>query len=252
MRYFLELSYLGTSFCGWQRQPNGLTVQEALETALSTILRESIEITGCGRTDSGVHARYYVAHFDANGTPPATLLQGLNSLLPDAVAVRSVTPVSENAHARFDAFERSYEYYITAVKDPFVTEMAWYHPAALRLDRAKMQEVASLLPQYKDFFPFCKADSGLDTYACALKSAAWRFQEDGNRMVFTITSNRFLRGMVRLIVGACIQAGQGQLLPSDVKEALQVQKSLSKSLSVPAHGLFLTDVKYPEHLFRKT
>ncbi len=245
MRYFITLAYRGTRFNGWQIQPDDPSVQETLERACSTILRQPIGITGCGRTDTGVHARYYVAHFDATGDLPDRFLLGLNSILPDDIVVYEVEAVSPEAHARFDAYERSYIYYLALRKNPFETETTWFYPQSSRLDLDKMQEVASLLPQYGSFFPFCKTHSGVDSYDCQLKSAHWELRSADHLLLFHITSNRFLRGMVRLIVGACIQAGIGQINVEDVRTALDEQKSLRKSLSVPPQGLFLTDVKYP-------
>jgi tRNA pseudouridine38-40 synthase len=244
MRYFITLSYRGTRYAGWQVQPNAPTVQATLEAALSTILRTKIEITGCGRTDTGVHASYYVAHFDAPELPP-TFLNGLNSILPEDIAVHEIRPVAAETHARFDAFERSYEYHLSLRKDPFSTETAWFYPMHTKLDFDKMQEMAALLPRYTAFFPFCKSDSGLEHYHCELKTAFWEKRPETRRWVFHITANRFLRGMVRLIVGASIQIGRGQIKVEDVKNALDEQKPLKKSLSVPPQGLFLTDVKYP-------
>jgi tRNA pseudouridine38-40 synthase len=245
MRYFLTLSYRGTRYAGWQIQPNAPTVQATLESALSTILREKIGITGCGRTDTGVHASYYVAHFDFEGMLPPAFLNGLNSLLPNDIAVHEIRPVQPEAHARFDAYERSYQYVVSLRKDPFSVETAWHYPQYQLLDFEKMQLVAALLPRYSAFFPFCKSDSGLEHYACNLKSAFWEQRPDSHQWVFHITANRFLRGMVRLIVGACVQVGRGQLQMATVQAALEDQIALKKSLSVPPQGLFLTDVKYP-------
>jgi len=243
-RYFLTLSYRGTHYSGWQIQPNDTTVQETLETAISTILRQKIDVTGCGRTDAGVHARYYMAHFDATGDLPPTFLNGLNSLLPDDIAVYDIQPVASTAHARYDAYERSYAYHISFRKDPFLTETAWFYPQFQRLDLNKMAEVANLLLQYESFFPFCKTNSGLDAYHCALKTAFWEILPDAQGLIFHITANRFLRGMVRLIVGACVQTGIGQLSVADIKNALDKQQHLPKSLSAPPQGLFLTSILY--------
>lgn len=245
MRYFLTLSYLGTHYNGWQIQPNAPSVQATLESALSTILRQPVGVTGCGRTDTGVHARYYVAHFDAEGELPQTFLHSLNSLLPQDIAIQGFQPVRSDAHARYDAYERSYEYHIILRKDPFATKTAWFFPQSEKLDVEKMQEVADLLPLYSEFFPFCKTDSGTEGYDCMMKSAFWEHKPDEYRLIFYITANRFLRGMVRLIVGACMNTGLGKIGIEDVKSALDDQKPLKKSLSVPPHGLFLTDVKYP-------
>jgi len=248
MRYFLTLAYRGARYAGWQRQPNALSVQETLETALSTILRQPVEVVGCGRTDTGVHARYYVAHADIHGDLPPTFLNGLNSLLPDDVAVFTAEAVPAEAHARYDAVERSYEYHIALRKDPFAVETAWFYPQGRSLDVAAMHEVAALLPQFDAFFPFCKTDSGLEHYRCRITEARWEQLPDQARMVFHVSANRFLRGMVRLIVGASVLAGRGQLSPENIRAALEAQCPLPKSLSVPPQGLALTDVRYPEFL----
>ena len=245
MRYFLTLSYLGTHYNGWQVQPNAGSVQATLESALTTILRQPVGVTGCGRTDAGVHARCYVAHFDTEGEIPTAFLYRLNSLLPQDIAVFGFRPVHVDAHARYDAFERSYEYHIALRKDPFATETAWFFPQNGKLDVKKMQAVADLLPEYRSFSPFCKTDSGTEGYDCEMKTAFWEYQPDAYRLIFYITANRFLRGMVRLIVGACVNAGLGKIETGDVKSALDEQKPLKKSLSVPPQGLFLTGVKYP-------
>lgn len=245
MRYFLTLSYRGTRYAGWQVQPNAPSVQAALEAALSTILREKIAVTGCGRTDAGVHARHYVAHFDTSQDLSPQFTHSLNSILPSDVAVQDFRAVAAEAHARFDAYERSYQYHFSLRKDPFSTETAWFYPMHARLDFEPMQALATMLHDYSAFFPFCKSDSGLEHYACALKAAYWEQRPDEHQWVFHISANRFLRGMVRLIVGASVQVGNGQLLLSDIRAALDEQKTLKKSLSAPPQGLFLTDVKYP-------
>ncbi len=251
MRFFIELSYLGTRYCGWQRQPNALSVQEVIENALGTILREKIEITGCGRTDTGVHARYYVAHFDYLHPLPPTFLQGMNSLLPPDIALYSATAVAADAHARFDAYERSYAYHISLRKAPFATELAWFYPLHHQLDRQKMAETAALLTRFHAFAPFCKSHSGVDDFDCTLKTAYWDFQPEQHQYVFHISANRFLRGMVRLIVGACVNVGSGKLNLEAVQHALETQTALKKNLSVPPQGLFLTEVKYPEKVFMR-
>lgn len=248
-RYFLTLAYHGARYSGWQIQPNAPSVQETLEQSISTILQQKIEITGCGRTDAGVHARYYVAHFEADNALPSTFLKGLNSILPDDIAIYSVQEVPAHAHARYDAFERSYEYHLSFRKDPFLTETAWFYPQFGQLDPERMNGVAQLLPQFNSFLPFCKTDSGVDSYRCEMKKAHWEVLPDRTGMIFHITANRFLRGMVRLMVGASIQAGKGQLKLMDIRQALEEQTPLPKSLSVPPHGLFLTDVRYPTTIF---
>ncbi|MCB0530970.1 MAG: tRNA pseudouridine(38-40) synthase TruA [Lewinellaceae bacterium] len=245
MRYFLTLAYKGSNYAGWQRQPNAVSVQETLETALATILRQPAVLTGCGRTDAGVHARYYVAHLDIEGDLPDTFLIGLNSLLPQDIAVYAATQMPPDAHARYDAFARQYEYRINLQKNPFETETAWFYPQGRRLQLSGLQAVAELLQQYEAFFPFCKTHSGVEHYVCSNLNALWEFDEVAQQLIFHISANRFLRGMVRLIVGACVQVGQGQLTLKDVQTALDKQIALEKNLSVPAEGLALTGVKYP-------
>lgn len=242
-RYFLSLSYHGRTFSGWQRQPNAPSVQGTLEDALSTLLRIPVAVTGCGRTDTGVHARNYIAHFDAPDGLPDTFLNALNSILPPAIAVYGLRTMHPTAHARFDAFERRYLYGITLRKDPFLTETAWFFPQGQRMDRAALHAVAELLPRYRAFLPFAKTDSGLDSFHCDVRQAYW--EDHGQMLVFHIVANRFLRGMVRLIVGACVQAAMGQIEVGAIGEALENQSPLQKSLSVPPQGLFLTEIKYP-------
>jgi tRNA pseudouridine38-40 synthase len=248
MRYFLSLSYRGTHYNGWQSQPNAPSVQATLEAALAMLLRAPTSVTGCGRTDTGVHARAYIAHFDAVQPLPQRFLIGLNGLLPHDIAAYDVWAVPAEAHARYDAFERAYEYHIALRKDPFALDTSWFFPKNERLDLEKMGEVARLFPDYQSFAPFCKTDSGLNSFDCALKYAAWEHRPEAHRLVFHVRANRFLRGMVRLMVGACVQAGLGQIRVEDVREALDSQQPLRKSLSVPPQGLFLTSVQYPDGL----
>ncbi|MCS6930003.1 MAG: tRNA pseudouridine(38-40) synthase TruA [Saprospiraceae bacterium] len=245
MRYFLSLAYRGTRYAGWQRQPNALSVQEVLENSLSMLLRQPIEVVGCGRTDAGVHARYYVAHFDAEGELPKTFLQNINGILPGDIAVYTVKRMPSEAHARYDAVERHYCYYISLRKDPFAQETAWLYPHAGLLDINLLQRMANLLMQYEAFLPFCKTDSNVEHYRCRLHMARWEYLLDENQLVFQIAANRFLRGMVRLIVGTCLAVARGVLTLEGVREALEKQQPLPKSISVPAHGLALTNVRYP-------
>lgn len=245
MRYFLSLAYKGARYAGWQRQSNAMSVQETLEQALATILGHPTPVTGCGRTDAGVHARYYVAHLDTGQALPRSFLNGLNSLLPPDIAVYTVAPVADNAHARYDAYERSYAYCIMLRKDPFAAETHWIYPQGARLDLEKMQAAAALLPEFSAFFPFCKTHSGVEHYTCTLTRSEWQADPADHRLVYHISANRFLRGMVRLIVGACIQVGKGQLRIDDVRNALKNQTAMKKNMSVPPQGLALTDVKYP-------
>ncbi|MEZ4921180.1 MAG: tRNA pseudouridine(38-40) synthase TruA [Saprospiraceae bacterium] len=247
MRYFLQLSYLGTHFCGWQRQPKDRTVQETLEDNLSILLREKIALTGCGRTDTGVHARYYIAHFDAENPLPDSFLRAINGMLPTDIAVHSCTPVAPDAHARFNAFQRAYIYTISLEKNPFLQQTAWYFPMGHRLDFDRMQALADILPGEKSFYTFCKSDSGLDHYNCQLITARW--EREDSLLHFHISANRFLRGMVRLIVGASINAGLGKHRVEDVAAALAAEQRLATSYSVPPEGLALTEIHYPKDIY---
>ena len=245
MRYFAELAYNGTRFHGWQRQPESISVQEVIEDALSTLLRQKITVTGCGRTDTGVHARQYFLHFDSANPLPENLVWKLNSYLNDDIAFYDLFEVAPEAHARFDANSRSYEYHLELHKNPFSQETAFYYPQSRHLDFGKMQEAADLLLNYEEFFPFCKSHTDVKTMRCELSRAEWIKDMEGKKMVFHISANRFLRGMVRLIVGMCLSVGVNKYPLSAVKEALDKQERLQKSWSVPPQGLFLTDIRYP-------
>ncbi len=244
MRYFAELAYRGTNYHGWQIQKNAPSVQEAIQQAFSTILGVE-EVVGCGRTDTGVHASRYYMHFDFEAEFPEGFLRRVNKFLDEDIVIKKIIEVPNDAHARFDATERSYNYYITRFKDPFRYDLAWHFPFYDKLDLEKLSEVASLLRAYNEFAPFCKTNSDAKTMECELKQAEWVINDDGNGLTFHISANRFLRGMVRLIVGACINAGLGKVRVEDIRKALEEQSPIKKSWSVPAHGLFLCDVEYP-------
>ncbi len=244
-RYFLELAYNGAKYFGWQKQPEQVSVQETLEDALSTILGGIIEVTGCGRTDTGVHASRYFAHFDFGGIFPPTFLPRLNKFLPPDIAVYRLIPVAWDAHARYDATYRAYAYHLVFEKDPFhqqtVTPYTYPHP----LNRTAMQAAAALLLEHQSFFPFCKAHGSAKTMVCQLFRSEWAFSTDGRRAVYQIAANRFLRGMVRLIVGMCLNVGRGKLELDQVSQALDRQERLPMNTSAPPEGLFLTEVRYP-------
>jgi tRNA pseudouridine38-40 synthase len=247
MRYFLELAYNGTRFNGWQRQPNAPSVQASIEDALRLILRQpDLEIVGCGRTDTGVHASAYYAHFDFEGEFPKEWLSRANKLVGQDIFLKRLHAVAPDAHARFDAYERGYQYTISFQKSVFFRETEWHFPFGDRLDTDKMQKAAALLGQYSEFAPFCKTHSDAQTMRCDNFHAEWTFADDG--MLLHIHANRFLRGMVRLIVGACINVGLGQVSLEELAEAMNRQTPLKKSYSVPPTGLFLCDVKYPFEL----
>lgn len=243
MRYFIELAYNGTRFHGWQRQPRARSVQQTLEDAFSLILRTPIEITGCGRTDTGVHASFYVAHFDFDGEFPRSFLNRMNKYLGKDIAVYRIYPVAADAHARFDAYYRAYRYHLLLRKDPFRQESAYFYPLGHRLNQEAMQEAAHLLLAYDHFAPFCKTGSDVKTMRCELHRSEWAFHE--HELIYHVAANRFLRGMVRLIVGMCLTVGTGKMSLTDLRKALDAQSPLPKSLSVNPEGLFLSEVRYP-------
>ena len=245
MRYFVELAYNGTRYYGWQRQARQLSVQEALEKAFSTILNTPIAITGCGRTDTGVHAKQYFIHFDYEGEFPPAFDRRINKFVGPDIVLYRFWQVAENAHARFDATHRAYEYHLSFIKNPFEQETTYFFPFASQLDIVAMQEAARLLLTYSAFYPFCKSDTDVKTMRCELRQAEWEWQAATQKLIFHIAANRFLRGMVRLIVGMCLNVGLHKLKLAEVKEAMDQQIRIPKSLSVPPQGLFLTDIRYP-------
>lgn len=247
MRYFINLSYLGTSFHGWQCQPNAISVQEVLEKALTTVLRSPIKITGAGRTDTGVHARLMVAHFDAE-IPVKTfdnLVYLLNQYLKSDVVILSIVPVIDEAHARFDATLRTYEYHIVSKKDPFTRGLAYFFREPL--DIPLMNEAAELLMIFKDFQAFSKTNTDVKTYLCDISSASWK--PEGVGYVFTITANRFLRNMVRAIVGTLLDVGMHKITSEELKMIVESKERSKAGFSVPAHGLYLTDIQYPKNIY---
>lgn len=245
MKYFAELAYKGTNYCGWQKQPDQASVQETLEDGFSTILGKIIDITGCGRTDTGVHATQYFIHFIYNGSFPESFLRRLNKYLPNDIVVFRIFEVEPDAHARYDAYHRSYEYHIELSKNPFTQETALYYSYPMELDIDRMQEAAALLMKYDAFFPFCKTNTDVKTMICKLSRSEWEVDKDNHKLIFHITANRFLRGMVRLIVGMCLNVGLGKVNIDEVKLAMDQQERLQMSYSVPPQGLYLTDIRYP-------
>ena len=246
-RYFIYLSYDGTNYHGWQIQPNGISVQEVLMKALSTFLRKPIEVVGAGRTDAGVHARLMVAHFDFDAELDcATVVDKLNRLLPPDVAVHRVRRVKSDAHARFDATYRTYKYYITTCKDPFSRAFSWR--IFQTLDFEKMNEAAQTLFDYIDFTSFSKLHTDVKTNNCKMMYARWG-QIGEHNWVFTIQADRFLRNMVRAVVGTLVEVGKGKLTVEGFRKVIEEKNRCSAGTSVPGNALFLVDVGYPEELF---
>jgi tRNA pseudouridine38-40 synthase len=247
LRYFLELSYNGNGFHGWQIQPNGATVQQELTDKVGALLRHPISIIGCGRTDTGVHARQFFAHFDAEELPEgqALFLFKLNNMLHPNIAVHAVHEMVANAHARFSAQWRSYEYVMTKRKDPFEQGMAWR--CMYPVDLEKMNAAASLLLGEKDFGCFCKSHAANKTNICNVTEAYW--YEDGDHLRFRITANRFLRNMVRAIVGTLVDIGRGRHALEEMQRILASGNRTEAGASAPAQGLYLCRIVYPEHVF---
>lgn len=260
MRYFITLSFDGTAYHGWQRQPNGTSVQETLEKALSTLLRTPIEVTGAGRTDAGVHASMMVAHFDIEGglepskaeTPAAEgkarratdqLAYKLNKILPPDIAIQRVEAVADDLHARFSATARTYHYFIHHDKSPFRRHYAWRAP--FLLDYALMNEAAQHLFGTHDFTSFSKSNTDTKTNLCTITQAQWREVEPG-LWRFEVTANRFLRNMVRAIVGTLVEVGRHRISIDGFQRIIQQQDRCKAGESVPGHALFLVDIRYPD------
>ncbi|KOS04966.1 pseudouridine synthase [Flavobacterium akiainvivens] len=242
MRYFIEFAYNGKEYCGWQYQPHSPSVQETLNKALSILLRKEIDVVGAGRTDTGVHATQMFAHFDYEDVIDSDILtKRLNAFLPKDIVVYRFIQLHDEAHARFDATSRTYEYHIHTFKDAFVTEGSWYnfHP----LDVDKMNEAAKILFEYIDFKCFSKTHTDVKTFNCKVTEAYW--QQNGTRLVFTVTADRFLRNMVRAIVGTLVNVGLGKINLHDFRQIIESRDRSAAGFSVPAHGLYLTKVKYP-------
>lgn len=248
MRYFLEIAYNGKSYCGWQRQPNAMSVQETIEHALSNLLGERTVITGAGRTDTGVHAKQLYAHFDIAIQPDIEhLIYRLNAFLPKDIAIKDLVPVTEEAHARFDALEREYEYHIVFNKNPFKQELAFY--TTKKPDIALMNAGAKMLFNYEDFKCFSRSKTDVKTYHCKIKKAQWEWQ--GDTLVFTIRADRFLRNMVRAIVGTLLNVGYGKTSLEDLHDIILSKDRSRAGASAPAHGLYLTKVVYPKSIKKK-
>lgn len=247
MRCFAEMAYNGASFCGWQRQPSSPSVQQRFEEALATVVRVPIPVVGAGRTDTGVHARRIWAHFDLPDavTDLERLTLSLDRLCGPDIAVRQLKRVRPDAHARFDAVSRTYRYYVSHRKSPFTRGLSWQLPRPLDYDA--MNEAASILPDTSDFTSFAKLHSDAKTNICAVTEAFWTPTEEG--AFFQITANRFLRNMVRAVVGTLVEVGRGRMNLEEFREVVAARDRCAAGESVPAHGLYLWDVVYPPEIF---
>lgn len=242
MRYFIHLAYHGTAYHGWQIQPNAASVQETLNKAFSVLLQSEMNLMGAGRTDTGVHAREMYAHFDTDTTFDfPTLVHKLNSFLPKDIAIYDIIPVHDDAHTRFDATKRTYEYHIHQFKNPFLDELSWYFHQTLDINL--MNQAAQILQNYTDFECFSKVNTDVNTFDCTIFEAHWKRGEN-NQLVFTISANRFLRNMVRSIVGTLINVGLHKITLDDFTKIIESKSREKAGFSVPAHGLYLTKIEY--------
>lgn len=242
-RYFIHLAYLGTHYFGWQKQPNQISVQAVIEKALTQLNSNiSVEIIGCGRTDTGVHAKNYYAHFDSNHELDTEVYRHkLNTMLPNDISVYQVIKVDSSAHARFDATARTYEYHIIQEKNPFKSQTAFVYNMLLNVDA--INKACSILKNHTDFECFSKVKTEVNNFNCEIHSITWQQSEDG--YIFTISANRFLRNMVRAIVGTLLDIGQEKISLSDLENILESKNRSAAGQSVPAHGLSLVEIKYP-------
>ncbi len=242
-RYFIRFSYLGAAYHGWQIQPNGITVQEVMQNAFSTILRSEVELVAAGRTDSGVHARCMVAHLDLDSDVELTemLIGKINSFLPQDIAIESAEKVAADTHARFDAVARRYEYHVITKKNVFLHDLAMR--VNFPLDFEAMNAAAKVLLEYEDFTSFSKLHTDAKTNNCKVTFAEWREESEGH-WIFTIEADRFLRNMVRAIVGTLLEVGRGKLDLSGFRQVIEAKNRGDAGVSVPGKGLYLLEVKY--------
>lgn len=242
-RYFMRLSFRGAPFHGWQSQPNAISVQSVVENALQTVFRREIPIVGAGRTDTGVNARTMFAHFDLDGDLPdkGRLLVSLNRLVGKDIAIHDIFGVSDKSHARFDATERTYKYFVSFEKNPFSYPLSWFCPSKLNI--SIMNEAAQLLLRTSDFTSFAKLHSDVKTNICDVRHAQWIMEHD-SMAVFTISADRFLRNMVRAIVGTLVDVGREKISLEEFKKIIEAKNRCSAGQSMPGEALFLWDIKY--------
>lgn len=242
LRYFIEIAYNGSAYHGWQKQPDAVSVQEILEAALSTALQKKTEVVGAGRTDTGVHASQFFAHFDGEITMGADqLIFKLNTILPPDIAVFRIFEVSSEAHARFDAISREYHYFVSIRKNPFKTGSAYY--IKKKIDLQRMNEAAEILMKHTNFKAFSKVKTEVKTFDCKIESAVW--EQIGDQLIFKIKSDRFLRNMVRAIVGTLLDIGTHKTEVEDMQKIILGRNRCNAGKSVPAHALFLVNIEYP-------
>jgi tRNA pseudouridine38-40 synthase len=247
MRYFIEVAYKGTNYAGFQIQENANTIQAEVEKALRTCLRSNLKLTGSSRTDAGVHAYQNYFHLDSEHELDSRYLYNLNSVLPPDIAIKTITPVADDAHSRFHASAREYKYYIYATKNPFLTDTAWFYPYTINLETLNLAAEAILT--YTDFTSFSKRNTQTYTNLCTIIKSNWI--KDDEKLIYTVKANRFLRGMVRALVGTMVHVGRGITSISDFKTIIEAQDCTKANFSTPAKGLFLAAVEYPQATLNK-
>ncbi len=246
MRYFIDLSYRGTAFHGWQVQPNAHTVQAEMQQALSTVLQAGTEVVGSGRTDTGVHAFQQIAHFDVDEELDCDKIAfRLNGLLPETVGIKQILPVYPTAHARFDAVSRTYHYHIHKQKNPFKEGLSYFYSRKLNID--KIDEAIELIKNWKNFQAFSKVHTDVAHFDCDIFAAEWKETNEGH--LFSVSANRFLRGMVRAIVGTLLDVGLEKISNGDLQEILESGNRSNAGRAVPPQGLYLQEVKYPKSIY---
>lgn len=243
-RYFLELSYKGTAYSGFQVQENAHTIQGEVQKALQTLFHTSFELTGSSRTDAGVHARQNFFHFDTDIEIHKRNLYNLNALVPEDIGIKALYPVPDTAHCRFDAISREYNYFIYREKDPFLLDRAWMYPYPLDMDI--LQQSARILGEYNDFTSFSKRNTQVKTFLCTIERSEWR--REGPVLVYRVKANRFLRGMVRGLVGTMLKAGRGQISLEGLRAVIEAKDCSRADFSTPPQGLFLNRVFYNDAL----
>ena len=246
-RYFLEVSYKGTNYSGFQVQKNANSIQAEIERAIQLLQKQKIELTGSSRTDAGVHAIQNFFHFDFDGELSAHFLYKMNAILPGDIVVQNLIPVMAEAHCRFDALSREYKYFIYRHKNPFLAERAFYFPYKLNLDL--MQEAAAMIRAYNDFTSFSKRNTQVKTFNCRIVESKWEWE--GESLEFYVKADRFLRGMVRALVATMLKIGRGKMTIAEFKNLIEEKDCSKASFAAPSHGLFLVRVNYPENLFER-
>ena len=245
MRYFLEVAYKGTNYSGFQSQKNANTIQAEIQKALKIILKQQLDLTGSSRTDAGVHAYQNYFHFDIESQLSSQLLYNLNAILPSDIAIKDLLKVDDNSHCRFDALSREYKYHIYQKKDPFLVDKAFYFPYTL--DIGTMQKAATVVKEYSDFTSFSKRNTQVKSFVCAIKESKWIIE--GGCLIYHVKANRFLRGMVRALTATMLNLGRGKMDLTAFRRIIETKDCTLANFSAPAHGLFLTEVRFPDNYF---